>query len=129
MKQGDIHFHFPREKICCYFNSYTSYEKPKKNRNRRRHSPHQAIKKEGADQKKKAVKEEATLEVKEKILDEESQDHRPRKCGERKIQHHQALPHKKKKRYLLTHQTLRNTWKRRNQGKILHPHTPCQVLD
>jgi hypothetical protein len=38
MKQGEIHFHFPREKVHCYFNSYTTYEKPKKNRNRRRRS-------------------------------------------------------------------------------------------
>jgi hypothetical protein len=38
MKQGEIHFHFPREKLRCYFNSYTTYEKPKKNRNRRRRS-------------------------------------------------------------------------------------------
>jgi hypothetical protein len=40
MKQGEIHFHFPREKVRCYFNSYTTYEKPKKNRNRRRRSQH-----------------------------------------------------------------------------------------
>jgi hypothetical protein len=54
MKQGEIHFHFPREKVRCYFNSYTTYEKPKKNRNRRRRSQRlrqQAIKEEGADQK------------------------------------------------------------------------------
>jgi hypothetical protein len=38
MKQGEIHFHFPREKVRFYFNSYTTYEKPKKNRNRRHRS-------------------------------------------------------------------------------------------
>jgi hypothetical protein len=38
MKQGEIHFHFPGEKVRCYFNSYTTYEKPKKNKNRRRRS-------------------------------------------------------------------------------------------
>jgi hypothetical protein len=38
MKQGEIHFHFPGEKVRCYFNSYTTYEKPKKNRNRRHRS-------------------------------------------------------------------------------------------
>jgi hypothetical protein len=27
----------PREKVRCYFNSYTTYEQPKKNRSRRRH--------------------------------------------------------------------------------------------
>jgi hypothetical protein len=34
---GQVHFQFPREKVCCYFNSYTTYEQPKKNRSRRRH--------------------------------------------------------------------------------------------
>ena len=77
MKQGEIHFHFPIEKVRCYLNSYTTYEKPKRNRNRRHHSPcqeQQAIKNEGADQKKEVVKGEATLEAKEKekYLDEES---------------------------------------------------------
>jgi hypothetical protein len=33
---GQIHFQFPREKVLCYFNSYTTYEQPKKNRSRRR---------------------------------------------------------------------------------------------
>ena len=28
----EVHFQFPREKVCCYFNSYTTYEQPKKNR-------------------------------------------------------------------------------------------------
>jgi hypothetical protein len=60
MKQGEIHFHFPGEKVCCHFNSYTTYEKPKKNRNRRRRSQRlrqQAIKEEGANQKRKLLKE------------------------------------------------------------------------
>jgi hypothetical protein len=35
MKSGQIHFQFPTEKVCCYFNSYTYYEQPKKNRLRR----------------------------------------------------------------------------------------------
>ena len=35
MKQGKIHFHFPREKVQCYFNSYTNLKNPKKNKNRR----------------------------------------------------------------------------------------------
>jgi hypothetical protein len=64
MKQGEIHFHFPGKKVRCYFNSYTTYEKPKKNRNRRRRSQHlrqQAIKEEGVDQNKEAVKGEASL--------------------------------------------------------------------
>jgi hypothetical protein len=29
-KLGQIHFQFPTEKVCCYFNSYTSFEQPKK---------------------------------------------------------------------------------------------------
>jgi hypothetical protein len=60
MKQGEIHFHFSVEKVRCYFNSYTTYEKPKKNRNRRRCSQRlrqQAIKEEGAKQKRKLLKE------------------------------------------------------------------------
>ena len=31
-----VHFQFPREKVRCYFNSYTTYEQPKKSRSRRR---------------------------------------------------------------------------------------------
>jgi len=54
MTQGEIHFHFPGEKVLCYFNSYTTLEKPKKNKNRRRHS--QIIKKKEANQEKEVVK-------------------------------------------------------------------------
>jgi len=72
MKQGEIHFHFPREKVRCYFNSYTTLEKPKKNKNKRRHS--QIIKKEDANQEKEVVKAQATLETKE----EESQEVKPK---------------------------------------------------
>ena len=31
-----VHFQFPREKVGCYFNSYTTYEQPKKSHSRRR---------------------------------------------------------------------------------------------
>ena len=31
-----VHFQFPGEKVHCYFNSYTTYEQPKKTRSRRR---------------------------------------------------------------------------------------------
>jgi len=34
---GQIHFQFPREKVRCYFNSYTIYEQLKKSCSRRRH--------------------------------------------------------------------------------------------
>ena len=38
-----VHFQFPREKVRYYFNSYTTYEQPKKSsfRRRRRSSQHQ----------------------------------------------------------------------------------------
>jgi hypothetical protein len=41
MRSGEIHFQFPEEKVRCYFNSYTTYEKPRKNRSRRRCSQRQ----------------------------------------------------------------------------------------
>ena len=34
---GQIHFQFPGEKVHYYFNSYTTYEQPKKSCSRRRH--------------------------------------------------------------------------------------------
>ena len=37
IRSGQVHFQFPREKVHCYFNSYTTYEQPKKTRYRRRH--------------------------------------------------------------------------------------------
>ena len=33
-----VHFQFHREKVRCYFNSYTTYEQPKKSRSRRHRS-------------------------------------------------------------------------------------------
>jgi hypothetical protein len=36
MRSGEVHFQFPSEKVRCYFNSYTTYGQPKKNRSRRR---------------------------------------------------------------------------------------------
>jgi len=96
MKQGEIHFHFPREKVRCYFNSYTTLEKPKKNKNKRCCS--QIIKKEEANQEKEVVKVEATSETKE----EESQEEKPKtqKVWRKKETTPQALHHKKKNRYL-----------------------------
>ena len=32
---GQVHFQFPGEKVRCYFNSYTTYEQPKKTHSRR----------------------------------------------------------------------------------------------
>jgi hypothetical protein len=36
---GQIHFQFPREKARRYFNSYTTYDQPKKSCSRRRRQP------------------------------------------------------------------------------------------
>ena len=36
MRSGDIHFQFPKEKVRCYFNSYTNAQQDKKNHSRRR---------------------------------------------------------------------------------------------
>jgi hypothetical protein len=40
MRSEEIHFQFPTEMVRCYFNSYTNYEQPKKNRRRRRSARH-----------------------------------------------------------------------------------------
>ena len=37
IRSRKVHFQFPREKVHYYFNSYTTYEQPKKSRSRRRH--------------------------------------------------------------------------------------------
>ena len=34
---GQVHFQFPGQKVRCYFNSYTTYEQPKKTHSKRRH--------------------------------------------------------------------------------------------
>ena len=34
---GQVHFQFPGEKVCYYFNSYTTYEQPQKSHSRGRH--------------------------------------------------------------------------------------------
>ena len=36
MRSGEIHFQFPKEKVRCYFNSYTNTQQDKKNHSRRR---------------------------------------------------------------------------------------------
>jgi hypothetical protein len=36
VESRQVHFQFPREKVRCYFNSYTTFEQPKKSRSRRR---------------------------------------------------------------------------------------------
>ena len=37
VESRQVNFQFPGEKVRCYFNSYTTYEQPKKSRSRRRH--------------------------------------------------------------------------------------------
>jgi hypothetical protein len=32
IRTGEIHFQFRTEKVCCYFNTYTNPEQPKKNK-------------------------------------------------------------------------------------------------
>jgi hypothetical protein len=44
MRLREIHFQFPTENVHCYFNSYTNYEQPKKNRRRRRSARRQGNK-------------------------------------------------------------------------------------
>ena len=36
VESRQVNFQFPGEKVRCYFNSYTTYEQPKKSRSRRR---------------------------------------------------------------------------------------------
>jgi hypothetical protein len=84
MRQGQFHFHFLGEKVRCYINSYTTLEKPKKNKNRRCHS--QIIKKEEANQERKLLK--LKLPQKPRKRNHEKRNRRLRKCGERKRQHH-----------------------------------------
>jgi hypothetical protein len=37
VRSRQVHFQFSREKVCYYFNSYTTSEQQKKTRSRRRH--------------------------------------------------------------------------------------------
>ena len=59
-----VHFQFPREKVCCYFNSYTTYEQPKRThfRRRRRSSQHRKNQslKNGWEEDEEPVKDEPT---------------------------------------------------------------------
>ena len=61
---GQVHFQFSREKVRCYFNSYTTYEQPKKNRStrRRRSSWHQKnqLPKDEREEPKQLMKDKPT---------------------------------------------------------------------
>jgi hypothetical protein len=59
IRTGEIHFQFPREKVHCYFNSYTTYEQPRKNKRRLSQcQKKQAIKEKEAAQEEAIPKEE-----------------------------------------------------------------------
>ena len=65
---GQDHFQFPREKVRCYFNSYTTYKQSKKNCSRRRcqssrHQGNQSLWNEWEEdeQPEQLVKKEPTL--------------------------------------------------------------------
>jgi hypothetical protein len=63
MRLGEVHFQFPSEKVRCYFNSYTTYGQPKKNRSRRRHCVFQRHKNQLLkDEEEKKNKEEEKIE-------------------------------------------------------------------
>jgi hypothetical protein len=69
----EIHFQFPREKVRCYFNSYTTCEQPIKNerRHRSQRQKKQAVK------EKEAAQEEAILKEEEKPKKSEPQEETP----------------------------------------------------
>ena len=67
VRSRQVHFQFPGEKVCSYFNSYTTYEQPKKNRSRRRHRSSQRWKNQPPknewkedEEPKEVVKDEPT---------------------------------------------------------------------
>jgi hypothetical protein len=63
MRLGEVHFQFPSEKVRCYFNSYTTYGQPKKNKSRRRHHAFQRHKNQLLkDEEEKKNKEEEKIE-------------------------------------------------------------------
>ena len=60
---GQIHFQFPGQKVRCYFNSYTTYEQPKKTRSKRRRRVSQRWKNQlpkNEHEEEKVVKNEPT---------------------------------------------------------------------
>ena len=65
VRSRQVHFQFPIEKVRCYFNSYTTYEQPKKScsRRRRRTSQRQRnqLPKNEWEENEESVKDEPTL--------------------------------------------------------------------
>jgi flagellar biosynthesis GTPase FlhF len=73
IRTREIHFQFPREKVRCYFNSYTTCEQPRKNERRHR-SQRQ---KKQAIEEKEAAQEEAILKEEEKPKKSEPREETP----------------------------------------------------
>ena len=59
---GQIHFQFSRQKVRCYFNSYTAYEQPKKTCSKRRRWASQCWRNQSSknEEEIEVVKDEST---------------------------------------------------------------------
>ena len=67
VKSGEVHFQFPKRKVRCYFNSYTNYEQPKKNKSRRHRPQKKEIIKDGwADYEGEVVRSDDVQEQEKK---------------------------------------------------------------
>jgi hypothetical protein len=61
VRSGQVHFQFPRQKVHCYFNSYTTYEQPKKTGSKRRRQPSQRQRNQSPrNEEEEVVKNEPT---------------------------------------------------------------------
>jgi hypothetical protein len=74
IRTGKIHFQFPREKVHCYFNSYTTCEQSRKNKRRHRS---QCQKKQAIKDKEVAQEEAISKEEEEKPKKSEPQEETP----------------------------------------------------
>jgi hypothetical protein len=57
MRSGEVYFRFPSEKVRFYFNSYTTYGQPKKNKFRRRRRAFQRRKNQLLENKEEKIEE------------------------------------------------------------------------
>jgi ATPase subunit of ABC transporter with duplicated ATPase domains len=75
IRTREIHFQFPGEKVRCYFNSYTTYKQPRKNKRRHRSQRQKkhAIKEKEAAQEEAIPKEEEEKPKKSEPQEETSQ--------------------------------------------------------
>jgi len=89
-----VHFQFLEEKVLCYFNSYTTYKRPKKNHSRRKRQSqrqrNQSPKNGSEDYKGELVRSEPTPTkvnpqpkhvCKEKVISGESPSQEAQPCG------------------------------------------------